>query len=269
MNNIPVSNLLNLSGKNALVTGGGVGIGQAISYRLAEAGARVLIVDSNEENIKKAKKEFEDTKLHIDYICADVSKKSDIEKSINQLIDNHGSVDILVNNAGVYPNISVLEITTEQFDHVIAVNLNGVLLTTQLVAKQMIKQGSGGKIINITSIDALHPSSVGLAHYDASKHAVWGFTKNTALELAEHNIWVNAVAPGGVLTPGAQSGNSSSQEIEASDMADILKKFLSKIPMHRMGEADEIGKVVLFLASNMSSYMTGSQIVVDGGVLLS
>lgn len=131
----------------------------------------------------------------------------------------------------------------------------------------MIKQGKGGKIINVTSVDALHPSSIGLAHYDASKHGVWGFTKNVALELAQHKIWVNAIAPGGILTPGVQ--NLQQPGGSQIDMKAMMEAFMKKIPMHRMGDADEIGKVALFLASDMSSYMTGSQIVVDGGVLLS
>ena len=128
----------------------------------------------------------------------------------------------------------------------------------------MIKQGRGGNIINITSVDAVHPSMVGLATYDASKHGVWGFTKNVALELAPHKIWVNAIAPGSVSTPGTGAGTMSAQEMER-----VMKPFLNKIPMRRMGEPDDIGKVALFLASDLSSYMTGSQIIVDGGVLLS
>jgi len=127
----------------------------------------------------------------------------------------------------------------------------------------MIRQGQGGKIINITSVDALHPSMVGLAAYDASKHGIWGFTKNVALELAPHHIWVNAIAPGPVSTPGTGAGKLSPQE-----MAAAMKPLIDKIPAHRMGEPDDIGKVALFLASALSSYMTGSQIVVDGGVLL-
>jgi len=148
------------------------------------------------------------------------------------------------------------------------VNLRGVFLVTKAVSTQMITQGQGGKIINITSIDALHPSMVGLAHYDASKHGLWGFTKNIAIELAEHKIWVNAIAPGGVATPGvaAQSENTGFDPEMLQKQTEI---FRAKIPMHRMGEPDDIGKVALFLASDMSSYMTGSQVVVDGGALLS
>ena len=123
----------------------------------------------------------------------------------------------------------------------------------------------GGKIINITSIDALHPSAIGLAHYDASKHGVWGFTKNVALELAKNKIWVNAVAPGGVMTPGVATMQSQGKAVIVERNPDPPKM---EIAMGRMGVPDDIGKVVLFLASEMSSYMTGSQIVVDGGYLL-
>jgi 2-deoxy-D-gluconate 3-dehydrogenase len=176
----------------------------------------------------------------------------------------YSSVDILVNNAGIYPNIPMLQMHEKDFEHVLSVNLKSVFLCTKSAAEQMIKQGKGGKIINITSIDALHPSMVGLATYDASKHGMWGFTKNSALELSPHKIWVNAIAPGGINTPGTGTGAQMNPEIQK-----VLEPFLAKIPMHRMGEPDEIGKVALFLASDLASYMTGSQIVVDGGALLS
>jgi 2-deoxy-D-gluconate 3-dehydrogenase len=133
----------------------------------------------------------------------------------------------------------------------------------------MIKRERGGKIINVSSIDAIHPSTVGLAHYDASKHGVWGFTKSIALELAPHKIWVNAVAPGGIMTEGAQKALTAAKVPGGIDMEKMMEAFLSKIPIHRMGEPDDIGKVALFLASSMSDYMTGEQVVVDGGVLLS
>jgi 2-deoxy-D-gluconate 3-dehydrogenase len=133
----------------------------------------------------------------------------------------------------------------------------------------MIKQGRGGKIINVKSVAARNPSSVGLAHYDASKHGVLGFTKNLSLEVAPHKIWVNAIAPGGILTPGVKKMQQLIPIPQGLDPRKVLEDFTSRIPMHRLGDADEIGKVALFLASEMSSYMTGSQIVVDGGVLLS
>lgn len=188
---------------------------------------------------------------------------------MNETVSAFGGIDILVNNAGIYPTTPVMQLSSSDFERVLAVNLKSVYLCSKYAVEQMINQGHGGKIINITSIDALHPSSVGLAHYDASKHGVWGFTKNLALEVARHKIWINAIAPGGILTPGVKKMQQSMPLPQGIDPSKILESFISKIPMHRLGEADEIGKVALFLASEMSSYMTGSQIVVDGGVLLS
>ncbi len=249
MNNLPsIKDIINLSSKVAIVTGGARGIGYGIVYRLVEAGAKVVVAD-----FKEPEKNAPDFK----FVKTDVSVEEDVKKMVEQAVADFGSVDILVNNAGIYPAKPVMNMSSEDFDKVIAVNLKGVFLCTKYVSEQMIKQGKGGKIINVTSIDALHPSSVGLAHYDASKHGVWGFTKNVALELAPYKIYINAIAPGGIITPGTK------------DMTKMMGTFLAKIPMHRMGEPDEIGKVALFLASDMSSYMTGSQIVVDGGVLLS
>lgn len=266
---LTLEKVFDLSGKTALVTGGAAGIGFGISYRLAEAGAAVVIADINEENAKKAAKKLRGGGWKAAFVGADVSKKGDAEAMVKYAVDTFGSLDILVNNAGIYPNIMVMQMSDEDWDKVIDINLKGVYLCTKAAAAQMIKQGKGGKIVNITSIDALHPSSVGLAHYDASKHGVWGFTKNVALELAPHKIWVNAIAPGGIQTPGVKEQQKKMKAPKGVDMEKMLETFLAKIPMGRMGEPDDIGKVVLFLASDASSYMTGVQIVVDGGVLLS
>lgn len=265
----PINNLLHLSGKVAIVTGGAKGIGFGIAARLAEAGASVVIADLNKEEAEKAAADLIAKGWKAKGTVVDVSAEEDVKKLALEVVSEFGSVDILVNNAGIYPNIPVSKMTLAEFEKVLAVNLKGVFLCTKYVSEEMIRAGKGGKIINITSIDALHPSSVGLAHYDASKHGVWGFTKNIALELAPHKIWVNAIAPGGILTPGVQKLQQDIPAAAGVDMQKMLEGFLAKIPMHRMGEPDDIGKVALFLASDMSSYMTGSQIVVDGGVLLS
>lgn len=257
--------LLNLKGKSAIVTGGAKGIGYGISYRLAEAGANVLIADMDEETAKATAQEFAAKGWTAEAIKTDVSNEEDIKSMVSTCQTKFGSVDILVNNAGIYPPKPVAQMTAGDFEKVMHVNLRSVFLATKY-AGEIMKQKGGGKIINITSIDALHPSMIGLAHYDASKHGVWGFTKNSALELANSNISVNAIAPGGIATPGVatMSQGASAEQMEAS-----TKAFLAKIPMHRMGEPDEIGMVTLFLASDMSSYITGTQIVVDGGALLS
>lgn len=266
---VSIDSIIDLSGKVAIVTGGAKGIGFGVAWRLTEAGASVVIADLIKEEVDKSTADLVAIGRKAKAVVADVSNEEDVKKMVEEAVSSYGGVDILVNNAGIYPNIPVLKMNLADFEKVLAVNLKGVFLCTKYISEQMIKQGKGGKIINITSIDALHPSSVGLAHYDASKHGVWGFTKNVALELAPYKIWVNAIAPGGIATPGVQAMQSKAPAPSGVDMSKMLEAFLVKIPMHRMGEIDDIGKVALFLASDMSSYMTGSQIVVDGGVLLS
>lgn len=261
----PLQDLISLSGKAAIVTGGAKGIGQGIAYRLAEAGAKVLVADIDKTAAEQTAQELASHGWAVEAIKIDVSNESDIQQMIITCRDKFGSIDILVNNAGIYPPVPIAQMTAEQFEKVMHVNLRSVFLSTKYASEAMKKQ-SGGRIINITSIDALHPSMVGLAHYDASKHGLWGFTKNSALELAADNIWVNAIAPGGIATPGVAA---MSQGASAEQMEESTKAFMAKIPMHRMGEPDDIAKAVLFLASDLSSYITGEQIVVDGGALLS
>jgi len=260
----PVDRLLDLSGKVAVVTGGAAGIGYAITARLAEAGARVTIVDLDDTVAAIAAKDLGDRGYDVGSVTADVSDPAEVEALFEREIGIDGQVDILVNNAGIYPSKPVMDMDLDTFSHVLAVNLQGTFLCSQQAARRMIARGQGGRIINVTSVDALHPSSIGLAHYDASKHGVWGFTKNLALELAPHRIWVNAIAPGGINTPGVTAtqtaGNLQADKASAA--------FGARVPMQRMGEPDDIGKVALFLASDMASYLTGSQIVVDGGLLL-
>jgi 2-deoxy-D-gluconate 3-dehydrogenase len=257
--------LLDLSGKTAIVTGGSIGIGYGISYRLAEAGANVVIAGRNIEEAKKAVEELTQKGFKVNAVKTDVSLEEDVKNLVVETVKLFGSVEILVNNAGMFPFVPLSQLTSEVFDKVIATNLRGVFLCTKYVSEQMIKQGKGGKIINITSIDALHPSMIGLSHYDASKHGVWGFTKNVALELAKNNIWVNAVAPGGVMTPGVAIAQAQGKPVDLPRNPEPPKM---EVAMGRMGVPDDIGKTVLFLASSMASYMTGSQIVVDGGYLL-
>lgn len=254
----PLSQLISLKGKVAIVTGGAVGIGYGIAYRLAEAGASIVVADLKLDLATEAVKKLTEAGFKAVPCEADISKEEAVSKMVQTTVDAFGGVDILVNNAGIYPFKLLMDLTPADFDRIIGVNLRGAYLCTKQVAQTMIKQGRGGRIINITSIDALHPSMVGLAAYDASKHGLWGFTKNVALELAQHKIWVNAIAPGGIATPGSSGGTT----------ADTTKAFEQKIPMHRMGVPDDIGRAVLFLASDLASYMTGEQIVVDGGFLL-
>lgn len=264
----PIDELLNLSGQSAIVTGGAKGIGLGIAYRLAEAGAQVLIADIDLGVAQKSADEIKKKGYKAEAVKTDVSSEDDVITMVKKCEETFGPVDIMVNNAGIYPNRPIAQMSKDEFERVMNVNLRSTFLATKYASESMKKTGRGGKIINITSIDALHPSMVGLAHYDASKHGMWGFTKNSALELAPHGIWVNAIAPGGIATPGVEALQKARKTPQEMDQQKAIEAFLSRIPMHRMGEPDDIGKVALFLASDMSSYMTGVQIVVDGGVLL-
>jgi 2-deoxy-D-gluconate 3-dehydrogenase len=254
----PLTELLDLAGRTAIVTGGAMGIGLGIARRLHEAGASVVVADLDETAARRTANEL--LAIRADSALAvhcDVADEESVQRLAQAAEDRFGGIDILVNNAGIYPMASLAELDAPTFRRVIEVNLVGLFLCTKAIAARMIARGRGGRIVNITSIDALHPSMVGLAPYDASKHGAWGFTKNVALELAPHGIWVNAVAPGGIATPGTG-------EMDAA----TTTAFEAMIPMRRMGDIDDIGRAVLFLASELSSYTTGAQLVVDGGRLL-
>lgn len=265
MNLLPNAKLLDLTGKTIIVTGGTVGIGFGITSRLAEAGANIVVANRDVEEAAQAIAELTQKGYKVKAVKADVSKEDDVKNLINETVTLFGGLDILVNDAGIFPFALLADLTAEQFDKIIAINLRGVFLTMKYASALMKKQGRGGKIINVTSIDATHPSMAGLSAYDASKHGVWGFTKNAALELAKDKIWVNAIAPGGIMTHGVAVMQSGGKEVSVERNPEPPKM---EIAMGRMGVPDDIGKVALFLASDMSSYMTGSQIIVDGGYLL-
>ena len=251
-----LASLIDLSGRCAVVTGAAMGIGLGIARRLHEAGASVVVADVDEAAASEAAAEM--NRQRPDSAAAvgcDVSSAEDVAAVFAAADERFGGASIVVNNAGIFPMAPLADLDEQLFRHVIDVNLVGLFLCTRAAADAMLGAG-GGTIVNVTSIDALHPSMVGLAHYDASKHGAWGFTKNIALELAPHGIRVNAVAPGGVLTPGV------------GDVSANLDAFEAAIPMGRMGVPDDIACAVLFLVSDLASYVTGSQLVVDGGRLL-
>jgi 2-deoxy-D-gluconate 3-dehydrogenase len=266
-----ISQLFDLSGKAALVSGGVMGIGKAIVDRLSEAGASVVIADIDAKNGKETIKEFIKKGRKVDFVLTDVSKLEDIENAINHTIHTYGSLDILVNNAGVFPFMPAVNMNESSWDLVLDINLKGTFFMAQKAALKMMEKSKGGKIINIASIDALHPTG-NLVHYDSSKAGIVMMTKSLALEWGKSGISVNAIAPGGILTPGAQQ--TSAALIKASGSTPeqsetIGKAFTARIPFGRQGEPDEIATVVLFLASDAATYITGETIVVDGGYLLS
>ncbi|MFZ5816530.1 MAG: SDR family NAD(P)-dependent oxidoreductase [Bacillota bacterium] len=240
-----------LQGQVALVTGAGRGIGKAIAQRLQEAGARVVLNDIDEGNLRLARAEG----LGVDAIRADVSVRAEVQSMVDQIIAEHGRLDILVNNAGVEPKASLLEMTDEQWERTLAVNLTGVFLCTQIAARHMAERGGGGRIIQIASIAGKHwlPKA---ANYVASKAGVMGFVKEAARELAAYGITVNAVCPGVIIT-----------EMTAESRANpaIMERWMREIPMARLGEPWEVAGMVAFLAGPEAGYITGQSFNVDGG----
>lgn len=265
MSNKKIGELFNFTGQTVVVTGGLMGIGWSIVERFAEAGANIVIADINETGEAKTKKLNDEYNIKAAFVKTDVSSEEDVKNLIIQTEKQFGKIDVFINDAGIFPLSPVLEMNLDFWEKVQAVNLRGVFLCCKEAAKSMIKNG-GGNIINIASVDALHPSMVGLAAYDASKHGVWGFTKNLALELAKEKIRVNAIAPGGIRTEGMEE--MSHGATKAAENPEAPQEAPMDVPMKRMGEPDEIATVALFLASEASSYMTGSIVVADGGMLL-
>jgi len=259
-----ISELFDLSGKVAIVTGGAMGIGKGIALRLAEAGASVVVADINLEAAQATVAEMKKMGYKAAAVKSDTSKVGDAERTVQETINTFGDLHILINNAGIYPFASTETLTEAVWDRTISINLKGTMFFAQAAAKAMIGKSHGGKIVNIASVDGFHPTGNLLA-YDASKGGVIMLTKALAKDLAPKNINVNAIAPGAIQTPGGSSGlgGMSKEQIDAA-----VKAFMATIPLGRMGMPDDIGRVALFLSSEMSDYMTGSTIVADGGYLV-
>lgn len=255
-----------LSGRAAIVTGGANGIGFGIVDRFVEAGADVVLADLDLEAAQRAAGKLSGPGRII-AVDADVADPGCGQLLVSSCIEAFGRIDILVNNAGIYPQRPFASMTPELLDRVLGVNLRGLVFVTQQVTGWMIANEVAGKIINISSIDAFRPSMPGLSAYDASKGAVGMLTKSLALELAPHRISVNAIAPGGIATEGTSAPLEGSG-MTAAQLEEMMRAFLARIPLGRMGVPDDIGKVALFLASSGSDYMTGTTIIVDGGALL-
>ena len=247
---------LDLTGKAALVTGGGRGIGRAIARELAAAGAAVTV------NYRGNSAAAEETAAAIvaaggeaTAARADVGDADQVEAMVKAAIARHGRLDILVNNAGITRDTLLLRMKDEDFDQVLATNLRGVFLCTRAVLRQMSKQRAG-RIVNITSVIGLI-GNAGQANYAAAKAGVIGFTRATAREIAARNVTVNAVAPGFIET----------------EMTDVLgeetrRAILESIPLGRLGQPEEVARLVTFLASDAAAYITGQTFSVDGGMVM-
>ena len=262
----PLASLVDLSGKTALVTGAAQGFGFACARRLAEAGAAVVLADLRADRLEPAGARLAAAGRSVATALGDVSVEEDVAALVATAVERFGRLDVLVNNAGVFSNFLLEALSPQEFNRILGVNVGGAFLCTKAAAAQMRRQGEGGSIVNITSIDAVHPSGAGLSHYGTSKHAIWGLTKSMALELGPDGIRVNAIAPGPSLTEGAvefvEAGAPEGIDVEAQWAA-----YEARIPLRRLTHADDVGRAAVFLASGLASYVNGAQIVVDGGLL--
>lgn len=245
-----------LKGKNVLVTGASRGIGRAIALELGRNGANVAVnYAGSKEKAEEVVNELKEMDVQAFAIQADVSSEADVKGMVKEVISQFGSLDILVNNAGITRDNLLMRMKEEEFDQVINTNLKGVFLCTKAVTRQMMKQKSG-KIINVASIVGVS-GNPGQANYVAAKAGVIGLTKTTAKELASRNILVNAVAPGFIATDMTEELTEGQKEA-----------MLKLIPLERLGQPEDVAKVVRFLASDDASYITGQTIHIDGGMVM-
>jgi NAD(P)-dependent dehydrogenase (short-subunit alcohol dehydrogenase family) len=255
--------LISLTGRRAVVTGGARGLGKAIALRLAEAGADLVIGDIAEDLAVAAAADI--ARLHgVRAVgCAlDVTDSRSVEAVADRAVTDLGGLEIWVNNAGVFPSVPLLEMTDEVWDTVLAVNARGSFVGAREAARRMSAGGAGGVIVNVVSTAGFRGSAPGLAAYVSSKHAVRGLTRELALELAPMGIRVLGVAPSHVPTEGNIAA-AAAAGVSAEELATMALMMTG--PIGRPGVPDDIARVALFCASDLSAFMTGSTLLADGG----
>ena len=257
--------VVRLYGKVALVTGAGAGIGRAIALALAREGASVVASDVNEETARETAGIIEGAGGSSLSFGVDVRSSAEIDGAIQEALERFGRIDILVNNAGVSTMSRVVDMTEEEWDYNMDVNAKGVFLCSRAVAKEMIKQGGGGKIVNVASMAGKRGAPL-LAHYCASKFAVIGFTQSLALELAPYSINVNAVCPGYVETGMQRRELRWQAELEGASPEGIRAGYIASTPLGRLEQPEDVAKVVVFLCTSEADFMTGQAINVTGGI---
>jgi NAD(P)-dependent dehydrogenase (short-subunit alcohol dehydrogenase family) len=244
-----------IGGKVCLITGGAQGIGEACARLFLEQGAKVVIVDIDNERGQSLASQLQQQGHEILFIASDIGNKVEVDAVIKQVISQHGRLDVLVSNAGIFKAAPFLEVSESDFDEVLRVNLKGAFLMGQAAARVMKDQG-GGAIVHMSSVNGVLAIPE-IASYNVSKGGLNQLTRAMALALADDGIRVNAVAPGTIATELASKAVLTSDEAR--------NKILGRTPMKRLGSPSEIAHVVAFLASDAASYITGEVITVDGG----
>jgi 3-oxoacyl-[acyl-carrier protein] reductase len=247
--------VIDLSSKNALITGSGRGIGREIALKLAKAGCNVAISDIDEATARSTAAEIEALGRKSVAVAGDVSNAADVEKMFNTVLEAFGTIDILVNNAGITRDGLIMRMKESDWDMVLNINLKSAFLCCREAARPMMKARCG-KIINIASVVGIM-GNAGQANYSASKAGMIGLTKTLAREFASRNINVNAVAPGFIKTAMTDKLSDADKE-----------KLSTQIPMQRLGNPEDVANAVLFLSSSLADYMTGEVLAVDGGLVM-
>jgi len=258
----PLSELISLEGKRALITGSAVGIGRAMACRFAEAGADLELVDMNKKGLGLVRNELSRLGSEIDIYKVDLSKKEEIDALWEELSGKEP--DILVNNAGIYPFKNFLEVDDAFLSKVLAINLKSALLMCQHMIRRRLKRG--GVIINIGSIEAILPFAEDLVPYDISKIGVIALTRALAKQYGKNGFRINVIVPGGITTPGTKAVAKELSHFKVG----LIKtgvQFATRLPLRRGGQPDEVARIAVVLASDLSSYVHGALIPVDGGFL--
>ncbi len=250
-----------------MVTGAARGFGSAIARRVAEAGAVVVIADVRRDEAEStAARITAETGGECHGRKVDVADESSVTELFGLVEERLGPVDLLVNNAGVFSNYYVSDLPHDEWTRIFDVNVTGTFLCSRAAAASMTPRGAG-VIVNVASVDALAPSAEGLLHYTTSKHAIAGFTKSLAMELAPAGVRVNGVCPGAAMTEGAveliTAGATEGIDVEAQ-----WDGIVARTPLGRLCEPDDLGRAVVFLASDMAAFVTGVLLPVDGGILV-
>jgi NAD(P)-dependent dehydrogenase (short-subunit alcohol dehydrogenase family) len=264
-----VTNWLDLGGKVVFVTGAARGIGRGIAEAFLATGARVIVADVDAAAVQTTAKA-----LGVPSVTLDVADEVAVDRAIAGVVATHGRLDVIVNNAGVYNGLGgpIVDMKTEVWRKLMSINLDGVFYCCRAAARAMIKQGSGGRIINLSSVQAISPG-VGVS-YDSSKAAIMQMTRTLALELAPHHINVNAIAPGptwvmeGVTAPEIPGELPELPSGDNGPLAESVTNRLRRVPLRRWATPLEMGQAAVFLASPMSAYITGVFLPVDGGWLV-
>ncbi|MEH7251577.1 SDR family oxidoreductase [Neobacillus niacini] len=259
-------NTIDLRNKIAIITGSGNGLGKCTALNFAELGASVMVSDINEKNAMEVRDEIRRLGYSAEAIQTDVTKEEDISKLVEITVERFGKVDFLVNCAGVSNNKPLIETTVEEWDRIFNINVKGVYLATRAVLPYMIKKKSG-KIVNFSSMVGKEAYANNVP-YSASKFAVMGITQGVAKEVAKHNINVNAVCPGVIMTDLMHKEAENMAKLQGITKEEVIQMFCEEIPLNRLQTAEDVAGVVAFLCSDMAMNMTGQGINITGGLML-